>query len=74
MGYEQNATPEELRELMKLARQMRDMAERAELETDRYLYANAAEVLEKRARWMAETTAEQRANELRTHQPVNMWV
>jgi len=66
--------PQELRELLGLARQMREMAEHAELQTDRYLYESAADVLSQRARWLAETTPEQRAEEARTHRPVNMWV
>jgi len=72
MGY--RTPPQELRELLSLARKMREMAAQAELETDRHLYASAADVLSDRARWLAETTPEQRAEKARSHQPVNMWV
>jgi len=72
MGY--RAPPQELRDLIGLARQMREMAEHAELQTDRYLYESAADVLSQRARLLAETTPEDRAAEARRNRHVNMWV
>ena len=69
------AGPRDLRNLLSVAAKLRHLASDTPCLDDRSLYLTAAEALEERAGWLANTLPEERHDpsfEKRLHQPIDM--